>query len=197
DVQLIKDEAGEGQAAPARVSPRVQVVVDDLGEAEHTVRLRSRAWVGSRLGPLDREAVARPRTGRRIWCLPPATLESRHRRLSFVRHQVDPVFVRRPDLEPMHRAYGGPAGRPSTATGKWRMSSATGMARPPFSSSPVRRLLQLPAGSSTVVSAQSPPSPATSLGTTTSRRSRTKTTACRDFVTTTASGVLLVIQYIL
>ena len=66
DVQLIKDEAGEGQAAPARVSPRVQVVVDDLGEAEHTVRLRSRAWVGSRLGPLDREAVARPRTGRRI-----------------------------------------------------------------------------------------------------------------------------------
>src|SRR5216683_1768626 len=76
DVQLIKDEAREGEAAPARVSPRVPAVLDHLRQAQHAIGLRRRARVGPGLSTLDRKAVARTWTGGRIGDLLPSETRS-------------------------------------------------------------------------------------------------------------------------
>ena len=46
-------------------------MIDDLGQAENTGGLRSGAWVWPRLTAIDRKAIARPWTGRRIGAFPP------------------------------------------------------------------------------------------------------------------------------
>jgi hypothetical protein len=79
-------------------------MIDDLGQAEHTVGLRMGAWVGPRLTALDRKAITRPWTGRRIGAFPPATFELGHWSATPAGHEVDALFAGRPDPEPMHCA---------------------------------------------------------------------------------------------
>ena len=104
DVELIKDEPRERQALPSRISPGVQLMIDHLRQAEHTVGLRGGAWVGPRLAALDRKAITRPWTGRRIGAFPPATFELGHWSATPAGNQVDALFAWRPNPEPMHRA---------------------------------------------------------------------------------------------
>ena len=86
-------------------------MIDHLGQAEHTVGLRSGAWVGPRLTAIDRKAITRPWTGRRIGAFPPPTFELGHWSATPAGHEVDALFARRPHLEPMHQRlarYGAP-----------------------------------------------------------------------------------------
>ena len=79
-------------------------MVDHLGQAEHTVGLRSGAWVGARLTALDRKAITCSRPRCYIGAFPPAPFDLRHWSATLAEHEVDALFAGRPDPEPMHRA---------------------------------------------------------------------------------------------
>ena len=78
-------------------------MIEDFGQAEHTVGLRSGAWVGPRLTAIDRKAITRPWTGRRIGAFPPAAVELGHWNATPAGHELDALSAGRPDPEPMHR----------------------------------------------------------------------------------------------
>src|SRR5579872_4696892 len=175
-VHLVDHRAVEPKTSPFAVRPPESVVIDEGGPAEHAVGLRLRPRVGTRLAAVERERV--PRATRRVATvdLPPAARRRGHRVPASAGTQLDLAAARRPHPEPAHHG----SWRLSTATGKSRTRPSTAI-EPPSCPSPVKRLRHLPAGSSTVVSAQSPPRPMTRRGTSTKRRARANDTTCAPF----------------
>src|SRR5438874_2468085 len=81
-------------------------MIDDLGQGGHTVGLRSRAWVGPSLTALDRKAITRAWTGRRIGTFPPATFELGHRSVARAAEElgVSPALLEEAVDEPQLRS---------------------------------------------------------------------------------------------
>ena len=185
DMHLVQDRALERPTGPTGVRPRVCVMIDELGQTEHPIRLGWRSRIGADVSALERKAITRSRPGTGVRCRPPSAITPGHRGAPFVDEKLHALSVGGPQLEAVHQA----SSRVITTTGKsWkRLPSST--ARPPRYRFPVKMFVHDPRGRSISVSAQSPPRPATSRGTTTSSDSRVKQRACRALVPVAWIGV--------
>src|ERR1022692_1326501 len=187
NVALVEDAPWQRHPPPVAVAPPERGVVDHLGRPVNAAGLECRPRVRTGRPAVQAEGVVGARACLVHGTRPPAachaapgrtaTCGTGHRQALVTEDDFDAAAQRRPDPELVHQPV-SPARRPSIATGNRRRSAST-LASPPSTLSPVSTSTQVPPGSATAAPAQPSRSPPVSRGTTTARPPvRVKATRC-------------------
>src|ERR1035438_6191931 len=157
NVALVEDAPWQRHPPPVAVAPPERGVVDHLGRPVNAAGLECRPRVRTGRPAVQAEGVVGARACLVHGTRPPAachaapgrtaTCGTGHRQAPVTEDDFDAAAQRRPDPELVHQP-----SRPSTATGN-RHRSASTLASPPSTLSPVSTSTQAPPGSATAAPA--------------------------------------------
>src|ERR1017187_7038406 len=183
NVALVEDAPWQRHPPPVAVAPPERGVVDRLGRPVNAAGLECRPRVRTGRPAVQAEGVVGARACLVHGTRPPvachaapgrtATCGTGHRQAPVTEDDFDAAAQRRPDPELVHQP-----SRPSIATGKRRRSAST-LASPPSTLSPIRTPTQARRGGATGLPTQPTRRPPVSGDTTTARPPvRVKATTC-------------------